>query len=198
MTKRPHGSAPLRLLRDSDTRELSPPATLSVVAEAGPLDLDGLYRRHASYVAAVAVRLLGRDEEVDDVVQDVFLEAVRGIASVRDPNAVKGWLARIAVRTCVRRLQKRKLFRALQLQLESQDYEQLAGPRATPEQRVLIAKVYRLLDRLPARTRVIWILRHVLDESLQTMVELTACSQSTVQRKLREAEHLLEQELRDE
>ena len=35
-------------------------------------DLDALYRRYAPYVGAVATRLLGRDSEVDDLVQDVF------------------------------------------------------------------------------------------------------------------------------
>ena len=54
----------------------------------------------------------------------------------------------------------------------------------------------RVLDRLPARTRVIWILRHVLAEPLPAIVELSACSQSTVQRRLREAEALLEEALR--
>jgi DNA-directed RNA polymerase specialized sigma24 family protein len=42
---------------------------------------------------------------------------------------------------------------------------------------------------------VIWLLRHVLDESLQSIATLTGCSQSTVQRRLRDAESLLAEEL---
>ena len=77
--------------------------------QASALDLDTLFRRYSSYVAAIAHRLLGRDDDVDDTVQEVFLAAVRGLGSVRDPKAVKAWLARIAVRSARRRLRKRRL-----------------------------------------------------------------------------------------
>jgi RNA polymerase sigma-70 factor (ECF subfamily) len=182
----------LRAVRTGEVG-LRSPTPLLLAADAD--GLDALYRRYAPYVAAVATRLLGRDEEVEDLVQDVFLDAMRGISSVRDPRAVKGWLARIAVRTAVRRLRKRNLRRALHLENESVEYEGLAAPSATPEQRELIAKIYRVLDGLPAQTRVIWALRHVLDEPLLSVAQLCACSQSTVQRKLRDAESALAKEL---
>jgi RNA polymerase sigma-70 factor (ECF subfamily) len=157
-------------------------------------DLDALYRRYSPYVGAIATRLLGRDSEVDDLVQDVFLSAVAGIARLRDVQAVKGWLAKVTVRLAVRRLRKRRILQALQLSGEV-DYQQLAAADTSPEQKALLARIYQALDALPARTRVIWLLRHVLGEPLQAIVELTACSQSTVQRKLRDAENHLAQEL---
>jgi RNA polymerase sigma-70 factor (ECF subfamily) len=189
-------AARLRVVRASDPVAAPLPAELPPIGTPG--QLDALYRRYAPYVATIATRLLGRDGEVDDLVQDVFLEAVRGISSLREPGAVKGWLAKVTVRLSVRRLRKRRLLRALHLELEREDYEGLAASHATPEQRAMIARTYRVLDQLPARTRVIWALRHVLEESLHSIVELTACSQSTVQRRLRDAENLLEKELADD
>ena len=173
-------------LAPATTRELAPP---------DPSDLDGLYRRYAPYVAAVAIRLIGRDAEIDDVVQDVFLQALRGLSQLRDPAAIKSWLARVTVRVAVRRLRKRKLLLALHLDSIDLDYEQIASPDTTLDQKALLAKTYALLDRLAARTRVIWVLRHVLDEPLHEIAELCECSQSTVQRKLRDAESFLGQEL---
>ena len=171
------------------------PVRESLAPEVDPRDLDALYRRFAPYVAAVAIRLLGRDHEIDDLVQDVFLNALRGIAQLRDAHAIKAWLAKVTVRLSVRRLRKRRLLAVLQLGAASGDYEQLASPDTSSEQKALLAAVYSVLDRMPARTRVIWLLRHVLDESLQSIAELTACSQSTVQRRLRDAESLLAEEL---
>lgn len=159
-----------------------------------PSDLDALYRRYAPYVAAVATRLLGRDSEVDDLVQDVFLSAIAGIARLRDPAAVKGWLAKVTVRIAMRRLRKRRVLEVLQLSADV-DYQQLAAADASPDQAALLAKIYRALDRMPARTRVIWLLRNAVGEPLHSIVELTACSQSTVQRKLRDAEQQLAREL---
>jgi RNA polymerase sigma-70 factor (ECF subfamily) len=171
------------------------PVREPAAAELDPNDLDALYRRFAPYVAAVAIRLLGRDHEIDDLVQDVFLNALRGISQLRDAQAIKGWLAKVTVRLSVRRLRKRRLLAALQLGAASGDYEQLASPDTSSEQKALLAAVYGVLDRMPARTRVIWLLRHVLDESLQSIAALTSCSQSTVQRRLRDAESLLAEEL---
>lgn len=161
-----------------------------------PLSLEEAYRRYAPYVAAIGVRIMGRGDELDDLVQDVFVEATRGIASLTSPEALKGWLARITVRTSMRRLRRGRLFRALHLQLDdTRDYESLASPDATPEQRALVARVYQALDRLSAKDRTAWVLRHVQGETLEQAAELCACSLSTYQRRLRRASAQLDKEL---
>jgi RNA polymerase sigma-70 factor, ECF subfamily len=185
LTPKSRAAPPLRVVRTS--HDALAPVDLD--------DLDALYRRYSRYVAAIAARLLGRDDEVEDLVQDVFLAALRGISRLRDAEAIKGWLAKVTVRMALKRLRKRRLLQALRLEGELADYQQLAAAGASPTQRDLLAKVYRALDRLPARTRVIWLLRHVLDEPLQAIVELSGCSQSTVQRRLRDAESFLATEL---
>ena len=168
---------------------------ITPLAPLDPRDLDALYRRYAAYVAAVATRLLGRDAEVDDLVQDVFIQALRGVSQLREPAAVKGWLAKVTVRLAVRRLRKRRMLQALHMSDGHNDYQQLAAAGASPEQRAVLAKVYHVLDTLPASTRVIWLLRHALGEPLQAVGELSGCSQSTVQRRLRDAESVLAKEL---
>src|SRR5262245_38525252 len=79
--------------------------------EAGdpPLSFSALYDRHAGYVAGLAGRILGRNDEDQDVVQDVFLIAHRRMAAVRNPAATKGWLAKVTVRQASRRLRWRRL-----------------------------------------------------------------------------------------
>lgn len=156
-----------------------------------PAELGALYREHASYVAAIGLRILGREHEVDDLVQDVFLEAMRGLSRVREPKAIRGWLATIAVRRANRKL-RRRYFRMMFHLDESPDYEACAAADATPEERAHVASVYRALDRLAPRARVIWALRHIEGETLERTAELTSCSLSTVQRTLREAEAAIE------
>jgi RNA polymerase sigma-70 factor (ECF subfamily) len=185
------------------------PAHLRVVAGAGgtgagaeepvdPRDFDALYRRYAPYVAAIAGRILGRDHELDDLVQDAFVNALRGLEGLREPAAVRGWLAKITVRLATRRLRQLRLRRALHLARDVGDDEPIHAPGASDEQRALIARVYRALDRLPAAERVAWVLRHVQGEPLQRIPELCDCSLSTAQRRLARAQAALEQELRDE
>ncbi len=165
--------------------------------ERTPVDLgdfDQVFRRYAPYVARVAARLLGRDGEVDDLVQDVFLEAHRGLGSVREPSALGGWLARICVRRATRRLRRRRLLSWLSLESVREGDLPLSGG-VSAEQRAEAAQLYRALDRLPAEQRVAWLLRHVEGETLPAMVELCGCSQSTVQRRLRLAESHLAREV---
>ena len=79
------------------------------VVEVGAAELTELFRRYAPYVSTIGLRLLGRDDELDDLVQDVFIEAQRGLHGLRAPDAIKGWLARITVRRATRRLRARRV-----------------------------------------------------------------------------------------
>jgi len=153
-------------------------------------DFDAVFRRFSPYVASIGLRLLGRDDELDDLVQDVFLEAHRGLHSVREPAAIKGWLARICVRRAVRRLRRRRLRAFLSLDTLTHDVE-LVAPGASPEARAEVAQLYRKLERLPALERVVWVLRNLEGDSLDEIAVLCACSKSTVQRRLRGADAAL-------
>ena len=161
---------------------------------APQLELATLYRAHAAYVATVGFRLLGNDAELDDLVQEVFIEAHRGLSQLRDPGAVRGWLARICVRKSVRRLQRRRLRRWLGLQDEQASFE--ADGSLTSEQLSDVKRAYQALGRFPVEERVVWILRHIEGESLDDIARVCGCSKSTVQRRLRSAETRFDREVR--
>src|SRR5690349_24240578 len=79
-------------------------------ADEAPLDSDEvLFQRYAPYVARIGLRMLGRESDVDDLIQEVFLAAFRQRHQVRDPHAIKGWLATIAVRSARKQLRRRRL-----------------------------------------------------------------------------------------
>ena len=158
-----------------------------------PVDLATVYRLHSAYVATVGFRLLGNDSEIDDLVQEVFIEANQGLAQLRDPGAIRGWLARICVRKSVRRLRRRRLRQWLRL--EDVENWQEDACSLTPEQLSDVQRAYRTLGRLPAEERVAWILRHIEGESLDAIACLCACSKSTVQRRIRSAEDRFDREV---
>src|SRR4029077_2519535 len=68
-----------------------------------------LFQRYAPYVARIGLRLLGRESDVDDLIQEVFLAAFKQRDQLRDAAAAKNWLATIAVRTARRQLRRRRL-----------------------------------------------------------------------------------------
>jgi RNA polymerase sigma factor (sigma-70 family) len=68
---------------------------------------------------------------------------------------------------------------------------ELVDPTASPEDRALVAAVYRALERLPRDERLVWVLRVVESETLESIADLLGCSVSTVQRRLRAAQSAL-------
>jgi RNA polymerase sigma-70 factor (ECF subfamily) len=171
------------------TPVLQPPR-LRVVERAGGSWLEEVYRRYAPYVAAVVLRLVGRNTEVDDLVQDVFVEATRGIERLRQPEAVKGWLATIAVRVCRRRLRLRRVKVLLGLDAGF-DYATLVDRGASPVDRILLATVYRVLDEVAVEARVAFALHHLEGETLEAVARLCACSLATAKRRVAAAQDRL-------
>ncbi len=153
--------------------------------------LDSLYEEYSRYVAAIALRLLGRDSDVDDVVQDVFLDAVRGLRQLRDPQATRGWLATLTVRTARRRLRRRR-FREVFVAPTEPQYERIVDPAATPEQRLLLTRCYEVLDTLPANQRLAWTLRHIEGESLAAVAARCECSLASVKRYVSRAQERIQ------
>jgi RNA polymerase sigma-70 factor (ECF subfamily) len=162
------------------------PAAAPLPPQPREPSLEALYEDYAPYVGAVASRLLGRAAEVEDVVQDVFALALRGLRRREDEREIKGWLAKVTVRRCLRQLRFRRLWALVDLAADP-SYERLAEPGAGPEERHLVSEVYRALDELPARERVAWTLRHVEGESLEEVAVLCDCSLATAKRRIASA-----------
>ena len=161
------------------------------VAGASVSSLADLFRGYSGYVASIAFRILGRDGDVDDVVQDVFIDAMGGLAGLRDPGAVKGWLRTVTVRCASRRLRRRRLMGYIGLD-EAVDYQKSLSGAITGEQRVMLGKVYGILDRMAVKERVAWTLRYMEEESLEDVARLCDCSLATAKRRISAAQSGIE------
>lgn len=157
-------------------------------AEVAP-DLADLFRSYGGYVATIVLRILGRREEVEDVVQDVFLSAMTSLPRLRSAAAVKGWLAAIAVRRASDRLRRRRFWAFLRITPAQE--RGLADTGASPEAKAQCAQVYEALDRLPVPQRVAWTLRHLEGEALDEVARLCGCSLATAKRRIAAAQAVL-------
>jgi RNA polymerase sigma-70 factor (ECF subfamily) len=155
------------------------------------LDTNAAYRRYAPYVAKIGMRILGRRDEIEDFVQDVFLSVHRNLGSLREPAAIKGWLAKLAVHEATRRLRRRRLRRWFGFGTVP-EYIDIADGAASPEQRTLLARIFSTLDALPASDRVAWALRYIEGETMVRIATLCDCSLSTAKRRVASAEAALE------
>ncbi len=152
------------------------------------------FRENAAFVASVALRVLGRPSEVEDMVQDVFMRVMPRLDELRDPTALRGWLAVITARLARRRLRGRRWKLWLGLD-QDYDYTQIADTTASPEDRALLGELYRALDRLPVRQRLAWTMRHVEGLELAAVAAACECSLATVKRDICAAEAMLRMEV---
>jgi RNA polymerase sigma-70 factor (ECF subfamily) len=170
----------------------APPAAAD---ERAGVDFDTLFRRHVRYVAAVAARLLGRDDhELDDVVQDVFWLASRRMECLQDIERARGWLVTATTRIVGRRLKRRRWRGLFHAQPRSLD---VPAPGATPEQKSLLGRLYRVLEELPVEQRLAWTLRYLEGERLEDVAQACGCSLATAKRRIGAAQAVLEEVLRD-
>jgi len=159
------------------------------------LTLEHAYARYVPYVAKLALRLLGRPEEVDDLIQDVFVIATERFSTLRDAGALRGWLASITVHTAVRRLRRRRLRQLVSLDSDPQfqaDLSPFLREGASAEHHRLLREVFQALDRLPARERIAWSLRVLEGEPMDTVARLCDCSLATAKRRVGSAQNLID------
>jgi RNA polymerase sigma-70 factor, ECF subfamily len=157
--------------------------------------LEALMQRYERYVAGIAVRLLGRDDQdIDDVVQDVFWKAWRHLPSLTDMQAARGWLAVVTTRVVRRKRVRRRFRRFFHVDSPSED---VPAPGASAEEMATLTRVYAELDRLPIDDRLAWSLRYIEGEQLGTVAEACGCSLATAKRRIQAAQGALREVLAD-
>ena len=151
-------------------------------------------------------RMLQDAEEADSAAQDTFLKAWQALkgsefSNLGDPGR---WLTRIAVNTCLDRLRSRRwqFWRKRPSQQDEQTILELA-PADEPdaEDRFFAGQIEqrlgRALDKLSARQRAVFTLRHYEDRSLAEIAGILELDIGTVKVHLFRALEKLREELHD-
>jgi RNA polymerase sigma-70 factor (ECF subfamily) len=145
--------------------------------------LDELYARHASDVKRWARRLAGPTADLEDLLHDVFVIALRRRFSFRGEANVTTWLFRITHHV-VRSRRRRSYVRTLLLGQHKEEIAAVTTSTATPheeiERREQHLRLYRALDRLPDAYRTALILYELDGLSGEQVAELTGISLGTL------------------
>jgi RNA polymerase sigma-70 factor (ECF subfamily) len=188
---RPLGSlGPLASLASLASLAAPDVAVASGAAVGGAVDFEATYAKHARYIAGVVHRLMGDDGELDDIVQETFVDAIEGLKRLVDPLAVRAWLVTVAVRRTQRVLAKRR--RRMMFAFWTVDF----APRASdPRDRAPVDELYDALARVPADVRIPWVLHRIEHLSLPETAAVCEVSLATVKRRIADAEERLERRL---
>jgi RNA polymerase sigma-70 factor (ECF subfamily) len=165
-----------------------------------------LYSRHVDRVLLRAGRLLRSKFEAQDVVQDAFLEALRDLAKLREPQRFGAWLDRIVMHQVHRRFRKRRALQVFGLspilgllsgsarsQEQPAPLDEFASSCASPDQLTQLRELDALLDQVSLSERSAWMLRRLDDLTLAEVAVQCACSLATAKRRVAKVDQHLGQ-----
>lgn len=148
-----------------------------------------LFDRYATPVRRMLRKVLGPDQEIDDLLHETFVDAFSQIASLRDPTRVRSWLFAIAIYRArkVLRQRRRSIFDFLDTreELESVEHAQAADPQTR-----LIQQTYWVLSRMSEDERIVLILRFLDEHTVPEIAAECSWSEATVKRKIVRAKQM--------
>lgn len=119
-----------------------------------------LVERNKRGVFALVTRLLGPVDEVEDIAQNVFVAAYRGLPAFRQNAKFSTWIFRIAYNqscSALRRIRSRRNHEATESgSRNTERIPEYVDPKATnQEQRVLRGQVWKAVEKLPTQSRAV-------------------------------------------
>ena len=146
-----------------------------------------LYRAHRAEVHRVVFRLLGPSDELEDVIQDVFLQVHRSIANFRGSSKFSTWLHRVSVNVTLQHLRKKKASQGQQLDErvgERPDDAKCRSPHECAETQDRLNAVYKVLDELSPKKRTVLVMHDMQGMSAQKIAEVVGSPVFTVRTRL--------------
>lgn len=151
-----------------------------------------LFDLYGAHIERVLIRTIGRDTEMDDMVQDVFLGAYRSAPKYQgNDEQLKAWLSRIAVFTARGYLRKRKRKWWLRSADPGEMPEQ-SSKEPSPHTSEVLRRTYAILDQMDPDLRIPFALRELESMELAEIADNCECSVSTIKRRLARARKAFE------
>jgi RNA polymerase sigma-70 factor (ECF subfamily) len=129
-------------------------------------------------------------DDVDDLVQDIFVQAYRSVDRFRGHSAFSTWLHSIAVNTTIKYLRKMKARRAMSIDDPATGIEDtlVSNGHTPPSEAAEVEErkraVRSAVEELPEKHRAVVVLHYFEDHSCEEIAEILNCSVGTVWSRL--------------
>jgi RNA polymerase sigma-70 factor, ECF subfamily len=176
------------------TAPLEPADEAELIARCRAADRaaqDELYNRYRRNVAANLYRVLGDRTDLEDLVQEVFVIAFRGLPGFRGDARLSTWLYRICVNVALGRIRTRKrrpiAYGVADLDASATDPSLVQRPEM-PDQSLARRqdqeRVYRALETLAPKKRIVLYLHEIEGKDLKEIAYLVDSNPVTVRTRL--------------
>lgn len=142
-----------------------------------------LYEQFGDLINRLVWRMLGADPDHDDVVHQVFINVISSIGSVKNPLALRSWIAGVTVNTIGKELRSRKYRRTVHFTEKPEMPDESMGP----EKQLFVQRLYAIVSRMKAEERIMFVLRFIEGHRIAEISAVTGRSIATVKRKVAKA-----------
>lgn len=146
-----------------------------------------LFALHKDRVASIVFRFLGQSSDVDDVVQEVFLHVHRSLPRFRGDSRFTTWLYRLTANVTKMHL-RRRASRPRVVDVEVPDLPRHAEPPEGPDdalaRQLRVRALYRLLERLSEKKRMVLVLHDLEGLPAAEIAEVVEAPIMTVRTRL--------------
>jgi len=157
-----------------------------------------LIDKHKNLVWHMVLRMVKRQEDAEDLCQDIFLRVLRDIKNFRGEAKLSTWIGTIAYNVCVDFLRKKgreKVF-------STGDLSPVIAGRTSPDtaggktDRAEIKKlVHQVVNVLPLHYRTVITLYHMDDCSYREISEITGMPEGTVKSYISRAREMIREQV---
>lgn len=189
----------LALMEDPASAAADDSADVARAASGDRLAFERLYRRHASRILSVCIRMCGSRVEGEELTQDVFVRTWQKLPQFRGESAFSTWLHRIAINVVLnaRKSAGRERSRTAPdygEEVETEFGEDMYGP-ARPTSDLDRMDLERAIARLPAGARKIFVLHDVEGYKHEEIAEMFGITSGGSKAQLHRARLLLREAL---
>jgi RNA polymerase sigma-70 factor, ECF subfamily len=149
-----------------------------------------MWRRFAPMVLMTAKRTLGSQSEADDIGQEVFYRVFRKAKTLRDPDSLRSFVYACTIHALRNELRRKKLRAWLSFD-QPEPSALLDNQTLDVESRDLLRRFHGLLERLPPRDRLVFMLRRMESMTVEEIAKAMEISESTVKRSIVRASNRL-------
>lgn len=169
-------------------------ATLSIALAEPDLEerFAAFAASHRDRALRLAWRLVGGDEAAEDVTQEAFVRAYRGLARFRAEASLDTWFYRILIRQAYSHLRRRRIRERWAGETPEEAPDPAPAPRGDP---ALRGRILHALHALPRNQRDAFLLVHLEGFTVREAAEIMGKASGTVKSHLHRALRALRQRL---
>jgi RNA polymerase sigma-70 factor, ECF subfamily len=156
----------------------SPDSDLVARCQAGDVEaFETLYRQHGGRIYSLACRMTGSPEDGEDLLQEIFLQAYRKLASFKGDSSIGTWLYRLALNHCLDFVRSRRA--KMGKVTDSLDCETAVEPTAAPDSPIARLDLERAVQQLPRGCREAFVLHDIEGHDHKTIARMLGVAEGT-------------------